>query len=484
MSFRKFVLGGACLVIAAMAICQDKVDRDFQIKVVDAAAKYKEGKTEESLKAFEDLFKINPKSSDVLAWLGFLYLRVDRAKDAVPMLEAAAKDRPNDLEVMNNLGNAYMITNADAKAVAQYTKIATLNPKMYEPWYNIGNIRLRSKDWKNAIVAYKKAAEINPKAPFVYNNIGVASEKINDIDGAASAFAKAATMAPTNASFVKNAAYSLLKTKSPEKALPYLEKLVLLNKEDFDARLVYGDALWRSGDKKKALEQYEALMGKTKETASFYFNLGVLRAFAKNVAGAEEAYRKALDLDGNDLDALNNLGILLYKKGQYEEAKTLFDKLSGLNPSSKDAKKNLAAAAVQCGDLETAKKVWKDMLKAEPSNVGVRLDLANALWQTDDSAGARQQFMIVLQSDPNNSEALNGMGLYHLKQNSLQLAEAAFKQSIAGDSRYLPAYNNLAVTLERLNRRKEAIALLEKALKIDPQNAEIKKNLERLKSAV
>lgn len=484
MSFKKCLLGAACLVLAAAAICQEKPDRDFQVKVVEAASKYKEGKTAESIAAFEALYKANPKNSDVLAWLGFLYLCSERAPEAVPLLEAAQKERPNDLEVMNNLGNAYMITKADAKAVEQYTKVASLSPKMYEPWYNIGNIRLRNKDWKNAIVAYKKAAELNSKVSFIYNNIGVASENLKDFEGAATAFNKACTISPNNAVFVRNAAYAYLKIKAPDKALPLLDKLVSLDKQDYDSKLALADTLWRTGNKQKALDHYEGLVGKIKETASFYFNLGVLRAYAQNDAGAEEAYRKALDLDSNDLDALNNLGLLLYKKGRYEESKTLFDKLAGLNPSSKDAKKNLAAAAVQAGDLETAIRVWKEMLKLESSNVDVRLDLANALWQTDDIAGAKLQYTIVLQANPKNAEALNGMGLYHLKQNNLKLAETTLKQAIAADGRYIPAYNNLAVALERLNRRKEAIALLEKASKIEPGNTEIKKNLERLKSAL
>ena len=47
----------------------------------------------------------------------------------------------------------------------------------------------------------------------------------------------------------------------------------------------------------------------------------------------------------------------------------------------------------------------------------------------------------------------------------------------------MSAYNNLAVALERQNKVKEAIAVLEQALKIEPGFADAQKNLDRLKAA-
>ena len=46
----------------------------------------------------------------------------------------------------------------------------------------------------------------------------------------------------------------------------------------------------------------------------------------------------------------------------------------------------------------------------------------------------------------------------------------------------MPAYNNLAITLERGGQKAEAIKVLEKAAKLDPDDEDIKKSLQRMKN--
>jgi tetratricopeptide (TPR) repeat protein len=58
-----------------------------------------------------------------------------------------------------------------------------------------------------------------------------------------------------------------------------------------------------------------------------------------------------------------------------------------------------------------------------------------------------------------------------------------FRKAMNVDKNFVAAYNNLAVTLERLNKRAEAILVLEQALRIDPNFADAKRNLQRMKSA-
>jgi Flp pilus assembly protein TadD len=228
---------------------------------------------------------------------------------------------------------------------------------------------------------------------------------------------------------------------------------------------------------------YEQLKDSPNAKSIVWFNLGVLRAQAGDTAGAEEAYRKTLELSPNDLDAMNNLGLILFKKGEYADAETLFDKLSGLNPISTEAKSNLAAAAAKAGDMKKAIAVWKQLAHAEPWRVDVRLNLANALWQTGDAEAARAGYLQVLSIDKHNAEGFNGVGLYDLKMGKLAPAENAFRSAILANANYVPAYNNLAVVLEKRNKRADAIRILERASEIAPDNAEVRKNLERMKAA-
>jgi Flp pilus assembly protein TadD len=122
------------------------------------------------------------------------------------------------------------------------------------------------------------------------------------------------------------------------------------------------------------------------------------------------------------------------------------------------------------------------VLKDNPNDYSVRLSLAEIDFESARYQDAEHNFMEVLAAKPGNARALNGVGLIHLRGSKLAQAEAAFRGSIAADSRYIPAYNNLAVTLERMNRKSQAVSVLQDALRLDPNDENSKRNLERLKA--
>ncbi len=465
--------------LSCLGFGQTVSESDFSKQVSAATALYREGKVDEARVQFEELHRINPRSSDVDAWLGFLYLRLNKPSQAVILLEAAEAQRPRDLEVQINLGNAYMATGELDRALDKYKNVSRMSPLMFEPYYNSGTIYLRQKAYSKAVLQLVNAGRLKPTDPFVQNNLGVAYDNLHDTQHAAKAFKKAADLSPNNLTFAHNAGLALAKVKSPE-ALGYLEKC-LGDGTDPAVALALGEAYSRAGRKADALKYYEGLRVAEAKNSTFWFNLGVLRAQNQDAKGAEEAYRKALEINPNDLDALNNLGLIAFRKGDFEEATTLFDKLSGLNPTSISAKLNLAAAAVKVGDLKKAVSAWKEVIRADGSRVEVRLDLANALFDQGDVENARFHYLQVLAVDKNNAEAFNGVGLCHLKTSKLVQAEAAFRSAIDADPKLIGAYNNLAVTLQRMNQVKEAVKILEKALKIAPDREDIKRNLSRMR---
>jgi tetratricopeptide (TPR) repeat protein len=466
-------------VCVSFAAGQAVTEKDFAKQISDAAALYRQGKLDEATSLFEMLHKVNGRSSEVDAWLGFLYLRANKAPLAIPLLEAADKQRPLDLEVQINLGNAFLMNGDLDKALDRYRIAAKLSPSMFEPHYNSGTIYLRQRSFTKAVTEFSIASRLKPNDAYVQNNLGVAYDNLKFLPQAADAFKRASDLIPTNVTFAHNAGLALSKLRRPE-ALHYLEE-ALGDGTDPAIALALGDAYSRAGRKADALKYYEGLRVAEARNPVFWFNLGVMRAQNQDLEGAEQAYRRVLELNPTDLDSLNNLALLLYRKKQYEEAATLFEKLSGLNPSSIATKLNLAAAASKSGDMRKAIDAWKDIIRLEPKRVPVRLDLANGLWGLGDVEGARYHYLQILSIEKDNAEALNGVGLCYLQTSKLPQAEAAFRSSLEANPKLIGAYNNLAVTLQRMNHVADAIKVLEKALTIAPDDEEIKTNLRRMR---
>ncbi len=471
-----------CLVMAlfALAPAQSDTEKAFVKRVNDAIALYRGGKADEALKAFEGLRGENARSSDVQAWLGFLYLRANQVDKATPLLEQAATQRPGDAEVLNNLGNAYFAAKQYERALERYAQVQKIAPKRFEPHYNVGTIYLLRKEYAKAAASFEAAAALKPDDAFTHNNLGVAREALKLNDRAIASFRRAVALRPDHVLFNRNAGLLMAKMRQPD-ALGYLEK-ALGDGTDPAVSLALGEAYARAGRREDALKYYDGLREVQGKNPTYWFNVGVLRNQLGDTTGSEAAYRRALQLAPNDLDILNNLGVVLFKAEKYEEAKVMFDKLSGLNPTSISAKVNLGAAAANAGDMPKAIGAWKEVLRAEPGRVAVRLDLANALYEAGETDAARFHYTQVLASNKRSAEALNGLGLCHLNGNKLPQAEAAFRSAVEADAKLMAAHNNLAIVLERSGRREEAIRILEKAAKIDPSDADVQRNLQRMRT--
>ena len=452
---------------------------DLHASIVQAANDYKAGRVDQARTEFETLNRQNPSDPEIAKWLGFIDLVQNRGAEAVPLLKMASDKLPNDLEVTNNLGNAYYAAGDYDKALVCYQAVIHANSTMFIPYYNTGNIYLRKKDYHAAIENYSKAASLNAQDAAVQNDLGVAYEDVHDERASAVAFKKASDLKPDDKVFARNAGLALYKSGRATDAEAYLEKS---DTSDPAVGLALGQIYSRKGERAQALKSYEAIRPAMGNDAAYWFNLGVMRKDSGDMAGAEQAYRKALQISPNDLDTNTNLGLLLFKEGKYSDSETYFQRVAGSDPNSVNAKLDLGSAAAKAGDKATAMASFKEVLRAEPNNTSVRLNLAELLYDAGDDQGAQYHYNLVLKQEPNNSRALNGIGLLHLKGSQLPQAEAAFRSSIEYDEHYLPAYNNLAVTLERMNRRKQAIAVLQRALTLDPNDGNVKRNLNRLRS--
>ena len=127
--------------------------------------------------------------------------------------------------------------------------------------------------------------------------------------------------------------------------------------------------------------------------------------------------------------------------------------------------------------------VWSDILRETPNDQEVRVLLADALYETGDTKASLAMYKQILAAKPNSASALDGLGRCHLRDANYAAAEAALRSAIKADSKFVPAYNNLAVVLEKMNKRAEAISLLETAAKLDENNADVQKNLKRMRAA-
>ncbi len=474
-----------------------------------AVALYKEKKNEAALQeftaarqAFNAAHKDGPEDANILFWVGFINLQMQRYSDAVEPLEQAIQISPKSADAHLNLGNVYDGLKRYDDAVREFKKVidlqatTALSVKQADPWYNLGSVYYKQNRMPESIAAYQKAALISPKDPYILDGLGFVLLETADTRGAISAYEKATKLQPDNASFQFNLALAWLNQakKSLTKAagdnartnaLAPLGRAVQLAPTSFQYHETYGETLYDLGRDNEALLQFEKATQLDPKQYNPVYNAGLAYSRTNQMPKAVEAFTKALTLKPDNTAAMHGLAIAQSKSNQFDEAAKSYTHLTELNPDDLTAWINLAYCLRAKGDTEAEVNALEEALKhgTDPVKTAmVRRSLAAFYYKKGDDDSlkrAQDEFERSLKDAPDNPDALNGLGLLAQKQKKYDDAIRYFKQAVAIKPTYDDAYNNLGVAYEAKKDNVNAKASYRKALQINPKNALAQKNLDR-----
>lgn len=111
-----------------------------------------------------------------------------------------------------------------------------------------------------------------------------------------------------------------------------------------------------------------------------------------DVPGALGDYQRAVDVNPDDADALNNLGQLLVRSGRAAESIARFDRAIALAGDVWAYHFNRARAYGQLGQWGPAIEGYREALRLFPEDYATQFNLAKALQATGDLPGAIQAF--------------------------------------------------------------------------------------------
>lgn len=117
---------------------------------------------------------------------------------------------------------------------------------------------------------------------------------------------------------------------------------------------------------------------------------------------AEKQYRRAVFLDPNYDDALNNLGEALYKKGEVEAALEVFKDLLQRHPDYAAGWNNIGACFEKLNMLEQAVESYRRTLSIYAGHVTARLNLAEVLLKQGRIEEARREYETALGDSPDH----------------------------------------------------------------------------------
>lgn len=182
------------------------------------------------------------------------------------------------------------------------------------------------------------------------------------------------------------------------------------------------------------------------------FAVGVAAHRNGDLAAARSAYESVLDLAPNDVDALNNLALVLLAQGSADRAEVALRRALSLAPKNGGAWSNLGAVLKARGRNSDAIAAFQHALDIDPDNEGARVSLAQEYFAIGSLDQARMMLADVVSSNPDNAEAQYSLGQVLERQGDVAGAARAYREFMRA------APQRLAAIVERVRQHLDTIA--------------------------
>ncbi len=191
---------------------------------------------------------------------------------------------------------------------------------------------------------------------------------------------------------------------------------------------------------------------------------------------AEQIYRQILQVDPNQADAWNLLG-LVHCPREYEVAIDCFRHAIQLNGKTAAFHSNLGAALQSQGNLDEAVAAYRRALELNPDYADALSNLGTALKTQGNLDEAVACYRRALELKPNHSKGLYNLGAALQTQGNLDEAIACYRRALELNPDYAEALYNLGAALQTQGNLDEAVACHRRALERKPDYAEALYNL-------
>ncbi len=148
--------------------------------------------------------------------------------------------------------------------------------------------------------------------------------------------------------------------------LGFLDQLMSLEEESTLGKLSQGQELLDAGKVELARDIFNEVMDENKEDAGVALDVGDRYMDKELWEDAEDAYRRAMEIDPDTLHILNRLAMSLRKEGKLDSALEIYKRALKLNPDDEGLYYNTARVVYQKSRPDLAIRLLKTALIKNP----------------------------------------------------------------------------------------------------------------------
>lgn len=354
------------------------------------------GKEQEYLDWVEKAAKVNPPALQPRVLLTKYYLEKNQAQKALGIAREAQTAFPNQPAAIELLGSAQLHAGEYDTALVTFKRVAEAEPNSPSAYLNLASVQAKLGQLDASRASLEKALSLNPvyvQAQLALITLEVRAGKFNDAMGVAEKIKRQNPSSPLGTVLegdiymsqkkypMATAAYqrawvlgqsgplaiklhqALSQASRLKEADALLQQWIEAHPKDIDTGLYLARTFTKRGDRKQAINQYQALLKGDPNQVAALNNLALLYLEENDVRArttAEQAYR----LKPEYPEVADTLGWVLLQLGETKKGAEIITKASQLAPNNPEIRYHQVVALIKIGNTTQARNQLKQLLES------------------------------------------------------------------------------------------------------------------------
>ncbi len=482
-----FALGDLDKALAEYTSLYDENPKDTQVKKNYIQILILKNRLDEAAKLNDEILKASPHDADALVAKGELQLRQNNPAGAVESLQEALRSDSENAFAHYQLGVAFAQQNDAHHSESEWREAVRIRPDLTEAQRALASLEIGRNDSEAVLRTSQQIIATRPYLPDGYILKAIAEVSGQKFADAQHDAEEAQRIAPDNAAPYVQLGNIQFAQKHLADAAKFYQQALAKDPSSTQALSGLMNAYMAEKQIDNAIAAAKTQITKVPDSTNFYDLLGTaLLNGKKDLPAAEAAFRKAIELDRTNADALEKLGKVQVQQGHPDQALALYQQAVKENPKE-------VRFCILAGELyeaqqnwDQAKAMYQQALNISPDNPLASNNLAYVMLQQGGNVDiAMNLAQTARRAMPDNPNAADTLGWAYYHKGSYNDAIRQFQEALrlnqkAGAPDDAVLHYHLGVAYQKANQAALARQQLEKAVKLSPDNADARKALSEL----
>ena len=477
--------------------------------VQQATALIDKDKTEEAIPLLREAISLVPSDVQAHYFLGYALWKQSHQ-------EAAAIEfrKVLELDTKNVLAQYFLARIAQAKgqwirSARLYESIVGSGQIVYDTYLQLSQVYLRQGQTAKALQLLQKAVLESPLDGSLQYRLGQVYKQMGQLENARRSLETAERLKQADQkSIQKTLDLSMaIQNKQQDQVMRIREELLKESSQDPDILMQVGVLLGSGGYYQLSLEPLRSVAKMLDSSFEAHFNLGLSLLQLGQTQQAEVALKRAVEIRPESFEANSTLAVLFvnqnqtdeaikrlrvarlarpenvkvmamlgqqYLQGRYlQEAIETLSEAVRLKPEDPMLRSLLTSAYQKDKQFDKGLAIAKESLKLFPSNAQIHYEVGELSASLGRYQEAKSYYVEAIRMNPSFTDAYCSLGDSLVRNGEYQAAFENFLAARSLDDRNLRAARGVGQSLNRLQRYSEAVAELEKAIRVLPADSQL-----------